>query len=199
MNEELFKSPEDYYKVVDTIKNLYVSNGALQTLMDFERVLDEMDFFAYKNWLYGELVEGPDIKRYTVSCTFLWPGSMMPDPRAGKKIIPFGCKVYYKKSTMLIPVKVKDYDDFRPNTKKPKIIKQPVWLVEIIMPKDLMSDIRQGSIEIEDEILDLEDLDLAYEAELQDEAVKSEDIDEFATDMEDQSLGGSEDDLGLEL
>jgi len=100
---------------------------------------------------------------------------------------------------MLIPVKVKDYDDFRPNTKKPKIIKQPVWLVEIIMPKDLMSDIRQGSIEIEDEILDLEDLDLAYEAELQDEAVKSEDIDEFATDMEDQSLGGSEDDLGLEL
>jgi hypothetical protein len=34
------------------------------------------------------------------------------------------------------------------------------------MPKALMSDIRTGSIELEDEKIDLEDLDQAYEQDL---------------------------------
>jgi len=38
------------------------------------------------------------------------------------------------------------------------------------MPKALMSDIRTGSIEMEDEDIDLEDLDQAYEDDLDKEA-----------------------------
>jgi hypothetical protein len=34
------------------------------------------------------------------------------------------------------------------------------------MPKALMSDIRTGSVELEDEEIDLEDLDSAYEQDL---------------------------------
>ena len=42
----------------------------------------------------------------------------------------------------------------------------PIWLVEITMQKDLIADIRSGSIELEGQELDLEDLDLGYEEDL---------------------------------
>ena len=45
-------------------------------------------------------------------------------------------------------------------------MKKPVWLVEIVMPKSLMSDIKTGSIEMEDQDIDLEELDNAYEQDL---------------------------------
>ena len=67
---------------------------------------------------------------------------------------------------MKVPVKIEDPSDFRPGTKKAKIIEKKVWLVEITMPKSLMSDIRTGSVELEDQDIDLQDLDDAYEQDL---------------------------------
>jgi hypothetical protein len=49
-----------------------------------------------------------------------------------------------------------------------------VWLVSITMPKALMSDIKTGSIEMEDQDIDLDDLDQAYEQDLDKEANQSE-------------------------
>jgi len=164
----------DYWQVSKTIKNLYMSDGSVNSLLDFERVLDEVDIYAFKNWELGELIQGPEIGRYTVSCTFLWLGDNMPDPRGAKRLLPFDCTVKYKKSTMKIPVKVKSYDDFRPGTKKPNIIEKSIWLVEITMPKDLMSDIQTGSMELEGQDIDLEDLNLAYEKDLDKEGIEQE-------------------------
>jgi hypothetical protein len=41
--------------------------------------------------------------------------------------------------------------------------KKPVWLVTIVMPKKLMQEIQQGSLELEGSTLDLEDVEQAYE------------------------------------
>jgi hypothetical protein len=43
------------------------------------------------------------------------------------------------------------------------------------MPKNLMSDIRTGSIELEDQDIDLEDLDSAYQEDLDDQEFKKDD------------------------
>ena len=67
---------------------------------------------------------------------------------------------------MKVPVKVKEPSDFKPGTKVARLIEKPIWLVEIIMPKSLMTDIRTGSIELEDETVDLQDLDDANAADL---------------------------------
>jgi hypothetical protein len=45
----------------------------------------------------------------------------------------------------------------------PKMKKVPVWLVKIVMPKKLMQEIQQGSLELESATLDLEDVNQAYE------------------------------------
>lgn len=166
MKKNFLDSDIDYWQVSKTIKNLYLSDGSVNSLLDFERVLDEVDIYAFKNWDLGELVQGPEIRRYTVTCTFMWLADNMPDPRGANRLLPFDCTVKYKKSTMQIPIKMKGPEDFREGTKKPKIIKKDVWLVEITMPKDLITDIQTGSTELEGQDIDLEDLNLAYEQDL---------------------------------
>jgi hypothetical protein len=143
--------------------------------LDFERVLDEIDVYAFKNWEIGELVAGPEISKYRVACTFMWPEKLMPDPRGGRRLLPFDCEVSYRKVEMKIPIKITDPSDYREGTKKARIVEKPVWLVEIVMPKSLMSDIRTGSIEMEDQDIDLEELDQAYEQDLDKEEAQSDD------------------------
>ena len=166
MDKDLFKDHTDYWNVAQNIKNIYVSQNSLLTLLDFERVLDELDIYAFKNWNLGELVQGPDVSKYFVSCIFMWPEKLMPDPRGAKRLLPFDCEVEFKKTRIKIPIKIENPGDYIPGTKKARIIEKPVWLVEITMPKALISDIRTGSIEFEDEEIDLEDLDQAYDDDL---------------------------------
>jgi len=173
-DKELFKDGSDYWQVADNIRDIYMSEGSLLTLLDFERVLDELDIYAFKNWDIGELVEGPVVTKYRVSCIFMWPNKLMPDPRGGRRLLPFDCEVKYKKTSIKIPVKINDPSDYQPGTHKAKIVEKPIWLVEITMPKSLMSDIRTGSIELEDQDIDLEDLDNAYEEDLDKEEFKQD-------------------------
>ena len=172
---EIFKNHEDYWQVAENIRDIYLSEGSLLTLLDFERVLEELDIYGFKNWIIGELVSGPEISKYRVSCIFMWPEKLMPDPRGGMRLLPFDCKVRFKKTMMKIPVKIEDPSDYRPGTHKAKIIERPVWLVEITMPKALMSDIRTCSIELEDQEIDLQDLDDAYEQDLDKEELQNDD------------------------
>lgn len=166
MDSEIFKDHTDYWLVADNIRDIYLSEGSLLTLLDFERVLDELDIYAFKNWDRGELVQGPDIGKYRVGCIFMWPEKLMPDPRGARRLLPFDCEVNWKKSTIKIPIKIDTPADYRGGTHKARLVDKKVWLVEIIMPKNLISDIRTGSIELEDEEIDLQDLDDAYEQDL---------------------------------
>lgn len=129
---------------LDIIKNLetiYDSDTAFNVLKDFERVLDELGIYVYKNWEDGELAEGPIIERHWISCSFMWPREKMPDPDGGKRLLDYDCKVSYEKTHVLKPRQIKTPDDFRPGTKKGKLDKHPIWYVNIKMPKKLLVDI----------------------------------------------------------
>jgi hypothetical protein len=99
----------------------------------------------------------------------------MPDPRGARRLLPFDCTIEYLKKDIQIPVKINDPSDYKQGTKKAKLITKKVWLVEITMPKSLMSDIRTGSIEMEDQDIDLEELDSAYEQDLDQEEYQNDD------------------------
>lgn len=175
MDRDIFRDHTDYWMVADNIKKLYLSDGTIVSLMDFERVLDELDLYAFRNWQLGELVAGPEIGRYTVSCTFMYPEKLMPDPRGARRLLPFDCKVRYKKTRIKIPIKIDEPEDFIPGTHKARLVEKPVWLVEIEMPKSLMADIRTGSIELEDQDIDLQELDQAYEQDLDQQEFRNND------------------------
>ena len=148
---------------LENVKEIYMSDSALKTLLDFERVIDELAVYAFENWKLGELVAGPEYEKYFVTCTFMWPYKKMPDPRGGEQLLNYNCEVLYKKDRLEYPVKPASPDDFKPGTKMPKTTSVPVWLVTVTIPKKLMTDIEQGSIELEDDEIDQEDLDKAYD------------------------------------
>ncbi|NBO29608.1 hypothetical protein EB118_20855 [bacterium] len=134
----------DILDVVKNLKTLSEGDTAFKVLKDFERVIDELDIYVYKNWEDGELVSGPNIHRHDVECKFMWPRNNMPDPEGAKRLYEYGCMVDYEKSNVLIPRKIKDPSDYRPGTKKGKIDQHPVWIVSIRMPKKLMQDVSIG-------------------------------------------------------
>ena len=151
------------HDVIENTKEIFMTDSSLTSLLDFERVLDELDLYVFAHWKEGELVEGPIYEKYFVTCTFMWPYKLMPDPRGGERLLEYDCEVYYAKDELEYPIKVETPDDFEAGTKMPKMAKKPVWLVTVVMPKKLMQEIQQGSLDLESATLDLEDIEKAYE------------------------------------
>lgn len=135
------------YDILDIIKLLETLNEdseSLTLIKNFEKVVDELNLYTFKNWEDGELIKGPEISKYNVKCWFMWPRDKMPDPQGMKILSNYGCEVKCGKSSLLVPRKIQDPDDFRPGTKKGKIDATPVWVVSINMPKKLIQDITVG-------------------------------------------------------
>ena len=160
--------------VIDNVKTIYMTDSSLSTLLDFERVIDELDLYTFENWKKGELVQGPDYEKYFVTCTFMWPHKHMPDPRGGERLLDYGCEVRYRRDHLEVPAEVESPSDWKEGTKMPRMKRLPVWLVEIIMPKKLMQEIHRGSLELEGETVDAEDIEQAYETGADDDVYKSE-------------------------
>jgi|TARA_R110002124_G_scaffold198817_1_gene365682 hypothetical protein len=185
----------NFISIVDTIKNIYMSDGAMNTLLDFERVLDEADVYAFRNWINGELVQGPDVGRYSCKCTFMWPYKLMPDPRASLRLSTIGCNIKMMKSKIEVPVAVESYEDFQSGSRYPKMQENQIWFMQIEIPFELMDDIKEGSVDIAGDEIDLSEIEDAYDNDL--EQTKTEN-DAGADDMTgaDDITGGQATDAG---
>jgi len=170
----------NFTSIVDTIKNIYMSDGSMNTLLDFERVLDDADIYAFRNWINGELVQGPVIGRYNCSCCFMWPYKLMPDPKAVLRLTAIGCDVKMMKGQLEVPIAVTSYEDFQSGSRYPKMQENKVWFMQIEIPFELMDDIKEGSVDIAEDTIDLSEIEDAYDNDL--EQTKSDD-DAGADDM----------------
>jgi len=164
----------DFDSIVSTVKGIMTSDGSMSMVLDFERVIDELDIYAFKNWELGELVQGPDVGRYSTTCIFMWPYKLMPDPKAVKRLLAVGCEVEWEKTKVEVPVEVKNYEDLVPGTNYPKGVKRDVWLVKITIPNELMDDIKEGSVDLAGNTIDLDEIDDAYSDDLDKQGVGGE-------------------------
>jgi hypothetical protein len=165
---DLSKSDRNIKDVIENTKQIFMTDSSINTLLDFERIIDELDIYVFDHWKHGELVEGPKYEKYFVTCTFMWPYKTKPDTRGAERLADYGCVVKYKRDVLSYPMKLKTPNDFQPGTKMPKMAKAPIWLVTITVPKKLMQDIHQGSLELENENLNSEDIEQSYEQGLDD-------------------------------
>ena len=151
----------------DKITEVSKSNTLLDMLMEFEKTLDELDLYAFKNWDKGEILEGPDIGRHYVNVKLLYPHKQMPDPEGAKRLIARDCLVKYSKDMLESPRRVKTFDDVEVGTRPdgsqrftPKTESEPVWVVSIDMPRRYVDEFSAQHVEAkEDEYLDQEDTD----------------------------------------
>jgi hypothetical protein len=139
----------DVLDIIRNVQSLYAVGPTLSILKDFERVVDELDVYVFKNWEDGELLSGPVDSRHFVTCSFMWPADKMPDPAGGQRLLDRGCKVFYKRDELLKPRQIKSPEDYRPGTTKGKIDSHDIWVVEIRMPKELIGNFKHGKDEIE--------------------------------------------------
>jgi len=139
----------DVLDIIRNVQSLYAVGPTLSILKDFERVVDELDVYVFKNWEDGELLSGPVDSRHFVTCSFMWPADKMPDPAGGQRLLDRGCKVFYKRDELLKPRQIKGPEDYRPGTTKGKIDSHDIWVVEIRMPKELIGNFKHGKDEIE--------------------------------------------------
>ena len=119
----------DTLDILRNIKNIYASDNVVSSLVNMEKVLDDVNIYAYQNWNKGELVEGPQVTKYDTTATFMWEQSEMPGPDAGKRITNIGGQITFK-----------TYSDYRPGTRKGKLDEMPVWLVKITIPNTVIED-----------------------------------------------------------
>jgi hypothetical protein len=152
----------DQNYILNNLKATTSRNSALETLMNLESVIDHANIYAYPNWIEGEIVEGPHIDRYWVTVTLMYPHKLMPDPEGAERLLKHGCKVYYAKDELETAAKLKSPDDSegqdnasgrRPGQTRAKMVKKPIWLVTIVVPRKFMNDIEASRLRIEDQAI----------------------------------------------
>tara|TARA_Y100000592_G_scaffold67233_1_gene104535 strand:- start:549 stop:845 length:297 start_codon:yes stop_codon:yes gene_type:complete len=79
----------------------------------------------------------------------MWPAEKMPDPAGGKRLLDRGCKVSYQKDELMKPREIKGPEDYRPGTVKGKIDAHDIWVVNIKMPKELISNFKFGKQDLD--------------------------------------------------
>ena len=152
----------------DSIKVLSDNNSLLDMLLEFEKTLDGLDLYAFKNWQKGEVLEGPTLKRHYVNVKLLYPYKDMPDPEGAKRLMARDCLVDYKKDTLVTPRKVRTFDDvdvdIRPDGSqryKAKTNSEPCWVVSIDMPRRYVDEFSSDVVEVDqDKYVDMEDVQL---------------------------------------
>lgn len=170
----------DQSKIIDRLEQNVTRGSALETLMQVDSVLDTLNVYAYKNWLEGEIVDGPMIERYWVTITVMYPREMMPDPDGAKRLVDKGCKVYYAKDEYKTVAKLVTPDDMdrgnvgpdgKPNAKE---VIRPVWLVTMEIPRQFMDAQVTDKVKIDDMNIDADSVEAAYDDGLgDDDAIRS--------------------------
>ena len=157
----------------DQIKKISETNTLLDMLLEFEKVLEDMDIYAYENWSQGEVLEGPTLDRHFVTVKLMYAGDKCPDPQGAMRLLDSRCLVRYNKEHLITPVRVKSFDDVtlqgRPDgtlRRKAKTRRDPVWVVEIQMPRKYVDEFSTEVVQAdEDQYVDTESLNDEQQAQ----------------------------------
>lgn len=130
----------------NTIQRLYDQDGLLDILLGVEQYFDGMDLYAYKNWIEGEIVEGPTVTKYWVEVVLKYNQDTFPDPRALLIFERQGTKVLVSKTYENHPIEhPRSSDDMQSvigshsSAQKPKNERVPVLLVKFQIPRRLVN------------------------------------------------------------
>lgn len=166
----------DQMDILDKLDNNIKRNSRLDVLMQVDEYLENINVYAYPNWFEGEIVDGPELEKYWVTVTLMYPYNKMPDPAGAERIINTGGKVYYAKDTLVSAAKLKEPEDRaeepdprRPGRPAAKKVKHPIWLVTLEIPRNFMDAMTVDRMTIDDTSVKTDDIEKAYQNDLGEE------------------------------
>ena len=154
---------------ITNIKRLFNRKSLLDVLVQVEKFLDSMNIYVYPNWYEGEIVAGPEIKRYWVTVVLKFDYNSMPDPSGAAVLSQIGVLPKYDKITEKIPVKIQSPDDYRPGTKKPKLEEKDFWYVTLKIPRRVIDEADLDDLEVISNEIDIDDISDADDKGFSDE------------------------------
>ena len=158
--------------IYTTLDGAFSNENVLDILMEFEKTFDTLDMYVYKNWIKGEIVEGPEISRYWVTVTLMYPYKLMPDPAGAERLMDHGCKVSYGKDILKYVGKIVGQDSYETDENgklKAKLLETPVWLVKVEMPRHFVDEIQTDKVDTYNGTVDMDDVTGAYDENLDDQ------------------------------
>jgi hypothetical protein len=172
----------DINEIAATISGVKKNRNTLDLLLEFEGVLDDLNIYAYENWIKGEVIKGPIVAKHWVEVYLMYPEKFMPNPVAAERLIKHGCYVFFQRETLTDNVKIKKPTDLTLDTERekhvPKTKESKVFVVKIVMPRHLLTDYNVKKISAMTGEIDLDDVVDAYDQGL--------DVDRNARDENDE-------------
>jgi hypothetical protein len=153
----------DINDIAATISGVKSNRNTLSLLLEFQGVLDDLNVFAYENWIKGEVIKGPIISKYWIEVFLMYAEQDMPDPEASDRLTKHGCYVFYQRDTLTSNVKVKKVDTSKAGKKVPKTQEMTVFVVKVVMPRHLLTDYNVKKISAMSGEIDLDDVVDAYD------------------------------------
>jgi len=155
-------------------KRLHKHANLTEILIQIEDFFDGLDLYVFKNWFEGEVYKGPEIRRYWVDLTLMYPYKMMPDPQGAMRLIKHGAKVNFSKSLKEVSVP-SDMEDEASQIEQnnPESVEEPIWLVSISIPRKFIEELDDDDLELYDDDVDTNDVSDARDENIdQEDALK---------------------------
>jgi hypothetical protein len=143
------------------LEKLQDSTHLLDMLLSLEGVIDSLDVYCYANWIDGEVVEGPIMRRHWVTMALLYPYNKMPDPRAALRLLKHGVQVEFEQ--------IKREENGKPGEPNEVPEQATDWMVTLTFPRRLLDQIDGVDMEIYDDEVDPDDVDAAKDIGLDNE------------------------------
>ena len=174
------------------------SESLTDVLIQMEDFLDSLDLYVFKNWIDGEVVEGPEITRYWTKMVLKYNYEDMPDPNGGLRLLDKGAKVFYTKAKEEQAREIKDPSDYRPDQHgKPVMDMVDIWLVEIHIPRRFIEELDDDDLEF---AADAADISLDQISDARDEDIDGETaLDAEAADASGEEEGGAGEEVDAAL
>lgn len=128
----------------------------LDLLVTMEDILDGLDIYVFRNWVDGEVIEGPIISRHWAAFSLLYKKSKMPDPKACLRLMKHNINVEY--SEVSRESKPLTTDRQKPNVKPSKKEEDQYWMVKVTFPRELLDKALADDLEMYGDEVDTDDV-----------------------------------------
>ena len=144
------------------LEKLEDSEHLLNILIGVENILDSTDTYCFQNWIDGEVVEGPIVRRHWITIGLRYPYDEMPDPRAALRLLKHGVQVEFNRT--------KQQQEGEPGQPDYEPVEFTHWLVQITVPRRLLDQMEGPDLDLYDDEVNPEDVKAAQDIGLDDES-----------------------------
>lgn len=139
--------------------------------------MDSLDCYVFKNWMHGEIVEGPRVSRHWIGISLLFPRNRIPDPRFARRLMKHGVKVSFNKVARAeaeeeMPTEHQGDDAA---IKERQSVDEDgedkgCWMARLDFPRRFINQMNAAALDAYDDEVDTDDVQAAQDSGLNDES-----------------------------